>query len=163
MEKAECVLFFHDMKSAICIQSEFRRRYGSNPPDANATKRHPYINLPHGNVLLQATLIISKRGRSIRNPCHFQDHLARAENDALLRARKTGKYPDFLEIRGGYASPIRFHFHPGAQVVAVTTHAEKDRRVGIVKGLRPPHFSFFSYPWMDIWLTSSPSAERQVP
>lgn len=35
----QCVIWFHETKSSICVQREFRHCYGRNPPDVQPKKR----------------------------------------------------------------------------------------------------------------------------
>ena len=37
-EKAQCVLWFHESRSPVTVQRQFRREYGRDPPDVKSNK-----------------------------------------------------------------------------------------------------------------------------
>jgi len=78
-EKAQCVLWYHETKSLVTVQQEFRNEYGRPPPDLKSIRAW-YSKFVE-------TVIVGDLNRSGR-PRHVGEHVERNYQLDVLHATK---------------------------------------------------------------------------
>ena len=64
-QKAQCVLWYHELKSPIAVQRKFRSEFGEDPPHTNSIKRWFKKFMETGSINLETWMAKDRVGQAL--------------------------------------------------------------------------------------------------